>query len=78
MSTFYQKIDFVNHQCIAFAAEREHNLPTMPIARLHIEVDRQDSKPISIVTISVSSFILLIFPVPAFFINTFLLIVSTE
>ncbi|MGC9976121.1 MAG: hypothetical protein ABSC57_05320 [Syntrophales bacterium] len=42
MPTFYRKIDFVHHQCIAFAAERERNLPTMPIARLHIGVDRQD------------------------------------
>ena len=42
MSTLYRKIDFVHRQCIAFAAERERNLPTMPLARLYIGVDRQD------------------------------------
>jgi hypothetical protein len=42
MSTLYRKIDFIDHQCIAFAAERERNLPTMPLTRLYIGVDRQD------------------------------------
>jgi len=42
MATLYRKIDFVHRQCIAFAAERERNLPTMPITRLYIGVDRQD------------------------------------
>ena len=42
MSTLYRKIDFVHRHCLALAAERERHLPTMPIARLHIGVDRQD------------------------------------
>ena len=42
MSTLYRKIDLIHRQCIAFAAERERNLPTMPLARLYIGVDRQD------------------------------------
>lgn len=42
MSTLYRKIEFVHRQCIAFAAERERNLPVMPLARLYIGVDRQD------------------------------------
>ena len=42
MSTLYRKIDFIHRQCIAFAAERERHLPTMPLARLYIGVDRQD------------------------------------
>jgi hypothetical protein len=42
LSTLYRKIDFVHRQCIAFAAERERNLPSMPLARLYIGVDRQD------------------------------------
>jgi transposase-like protein len=42
MSTLYRKIDFIHRQCIAFAAQRERNLPTMPLGRLYIGVDRQD------------------------------------
>lgn len=42
MSTLYRKIDFIHRQCVAFAAERERHLPTMPLTRLYIGVDRQD------------------------------------
>ena len=42
MSTLYRKIDFIHRQCLSFAAERERNLPTLPLARLYIGVDRQD------------------------------------
>jgi transposase-like protein len=42
MSTLYRKIDFIHRQRIAFAAERERHLPTMPLTRLYIGVDRQD------------------------------------
>ncbi len=42
MSTLYRKIDFMHRQCIGFASERERNLPSMPLARLYIGVDRQD------------------------------------
>jgi len=42
MPTLYRKIDFIHRQCLSFAAERERNLPTMPLARLYIGVDRQD------------------------------------
>jgi len=44
MSTLYRKIDFIHRQCLAFAAERERYLPTMPLARLYIGVDRQDDR----------------------------------
>ncbi len=42
MSTLYRKIDFIHRQCLSFAADREYNLPTKPLARLYIGVDRQD------------------------------------
>ena len=42
LSTLYRKIDFIHRQCIAFAAARERNLPSTPLARLYIGVDRQD------------------------------------
>jgi transposase-like protein len=42
MPTLYRKIDFIHRQCFFFAAERERILPTMPLARLYIGVDRQD------------------------------------
>ncbi len=40
--TLYRKIDFIHRQCLSFAAQRERNLPTLPLARLYIGVDRQD------------------------------------
>lgn len=42
MPTLYRKIDFIHRQCLSFAAQRERNLPTLPLARLYIGVDRQD------------------------------------
>lgn len=42
MSTLYRKIDFIHQQCLSFAADRERNLPTKPLARLYIGTDRQD------------------------------------
>ncbi len=42
LSTLYRKIDFLQRQCLSFAAARERDLPSMPLARLYIGVDRQD------------------------------------
>lgn len=38
----YDKIDFIHEQCLAFARDRESELPNIPIRRLHISTDRQD------------------------------------
>lgn len=40
--TLYGKIDFIQQQCLAFAAAHERRLPEMPIPRLYLSVDRQD------------------------------------
>ncbi|WP_157275107.1 transposase-like zinc-binding domain-containing protein [Dechloromonas agitata] len=40
--TLYGKIDFLHRQCMAFAAARERELPTLARSRLYISVDRQD------------------------------------
>lgn len=38
----YDKIDFIWHQCVAFAADRESKLPEKNIRRLYLGVDKQD------------------------------------
>ncbi|MBK7414804.1 MAG: hypothetical protein IPJ38_06495 [Dechloromonas sp.] len=38
----YHRIDFIHRQCLAFAANRERRLKTLPIERLYMAVDRQD------------------------------------
>lgn len=40
--TFYHRLDFLHHQCQAFAANRERALADLPIRRLYLGVDRQD------------------------------------
>ncbi len=40
--TFYHRLDFLHHQCQAFAAHRERALANLPIRRLYLGVDRQD------------------------------------
>jgi len=40
--TLYPKIDFLYRQCLAFAAEHERKLESMPLNRLYVSVDRQD------------------------------------
>lgn len=42
MNALYGKIDFIHHQCLAFAANQERRLSEMPIKRLYLSVDRQD------------------------------------
>lgn len=43
MPTLYNKIDFLQRQCLSFAANRERKLlEGMPIKRLYLGVDRQD------------------------------------
>ena len=44
LSTLYRKIGFVHRKCIAFAAERERNLPSMPLARLMINWSDADDR----------------------------------
>lgn len=41
MNTLYDKINFIYRQCLAFAASREKNLPTLKRAYVNISVDRQ-------------------------------------
>jgi transposase-like protein len=41
-STVYDKIDFLHRQCLAFAANRERDIPDMHFDRLYIAVDRQE------------------------------------
>lgn len=41
MKTLYDKIDFIHRQCLAFAADREKNLPGLKTKYLNISVDRQ-------------------------------------
>lgn len=38
----YHRIDFIHRQCLAFVANRERRLKTLPIERLYMAVDRQD------------------------------------
>lgn len=38
----YHRIDFIHRQSLAFAAQRERKLKTMPIKRLYLAVDSQD------------------------------------
>jgi transposase-like protein len=38
----YRRIDFIHKQCMAFAANRENQLKTLPIERLYLAVDKQD------------------------------------
>lgn len=38
----YHRIDFIHRQCMAFVANRERRLKTLPIERLYLAVDRQD------------------------------------
>lgn len=38
----YNRIDFIHRQCLAFAAERENQLKTLPIERLYLAIDKQD------------------------------------
>ncbi len=40
--TLRQRIDFFHRQALAFAADREAKLKTLPIRRLYLAVDRQD------------------------------------
>jgi transposase-like protein len=42
MPTLYQKMGFLYKQCLAFAANREQELPRLKFERLNIAVDRQD------------------------------------
>lgn len=41
-STFYRKFDFIHHQCLLFAANRERRLASMRFDRLYLCVDRMD------------------------------------
>lgn len=41
-SVFYNRIDFIHRQCMAFAADREKELKTMRIRRLYLAIDKQD------------------------------------
>ncbi len=41
-NTFYHRLDFLRHQCQAFAAHRERALANLAIRRLYLGVDRQD------------------------------------
>jgi transposase-like protein len=38
----YNRIDFIHKQCLAFVANRENELKTLPIDRLYLAIDRQD------------------------------------
>ncbi len=38
----YNRIDFIHRQCLAFVANREIELKTLPIDRLYLAIDRQD------------------------------------
>jgi transposase-like protein len=40
--TLLRRFSFIHEQCLAFAADRERKLLTLPIGRLYIGVDRQD------------------------------------
>jgi transposase-like protein len=41
-TAIYGKIDFLHRQCLAFAAERESQLPNISFERLYLCTDRQD------------------------------------
>jgi transposase-like protein len=41
MDTLYRKIDFIQRQCLSFAAAHESRLKDLPIRRLYLAVDRQ-------------------------------------
>ena len=41
-TAIYGKIDFLRRQCLAFAAERESQLPNISFERLYLCTDRQD------------------------------------
>ena len=41
-SSFGRSLSFIHEQCLAFAADRERELLTLPIGRLYIGVDRKD------------------------------------
>jgi len=42
IGTVFHRLHFIHEQCVAFAADRERRLATLPIERLYISVDRQD------------------------------------
>lgn len=39
---FYQRLDFIHRQCLAFVANRERNLKDLTIRRLYLASDKQD------------------------------------